>query len=222
MNDNYSIVVITDSRGRDLQTYLNKEMDTPIYVEILSGKSFQDSIPVVEDIMSNFCVEAFYIAMGINNLTVYDYVSKTCTLVYETPIELAFHLINVIKHTLAKLGNLFPDLPIVVCSLYGMDISYYHKRGCYSLIEQQTLDTAIDLINAEIVSINQENSVLTPRISNIVHRFNRTRRVNDTLYHRLYDGLHPSFDTQAHIARVFSRTMHSNIMADYNTRNLYY
>ena len=194
----------------------------PLYVEILSGKCFQDCIPVVKDVVSDFCIDAVYIAMGINNLTCYDSASRTCTLMYNTPIELAYHLVNTIKDTLARLRNLFPDLPVVVNSLYGMDLSYYHDRGCYSQIEQQTLDNAIDLINAEIVAINQENNVLTPHISNVIHRFNRTKKSNDTLYCRLYDGLHPSFETQAHIASVLARTMHSNIMADYNTHSLYY
>ena len=222
MNDNYSIVVISDSRGRLLEPKLNCEMDTPVYVEVLYGKCFRDCIPVVKDIMSNFVVDSFYISMGINDLTQYDRVSKTCTLEYDTPIELAFHLINSIRSTLNELHTLFPDLPIVVNSIYGMDISRYHDRGYYSMYEQQTLDTAIDLINAEIVSINQNNKVLTPHVSNIIHRFNRTKRVNDTLYHRLYDGLHPSFKTQMHIARVLARTMHSNIMADYDTCSLHY
>ena len=57
-------------------------MDTPTYVEILSGKCLHDCIPDVESVMSNHCVDAFYIAMGINDLTNYDIVSKTCTLLY--------------------------------------------------------------------------------------------------------------------------------------------
>ena len=222
MNDNNSIVVITDSRGRHLESELNAEMDTPIYVEVLSGKKFQDCIPVVEDIMSNFWVDAFYIAMGINNLTYYDPISKTCTLLYETPIELAFHLVNTIRATLTELKGLYPDIPVIVNSLYGMNLAVYHNRGYYSQTEQQTLDTAIDLINTEIIQINHENGVLTPHTSNVIHRYNRTKKANDSLYHRLYDGLHPSYSTQAHIARVLARTMHSNIMANYDTHSLYY
>ena len=108
-------------------------------------------IPVVKDIMTDFCIDAIYIAMSINVLTHYNRVSKTCTLMYKTSIELAFHLIRSIRATMSELHSLYPDLPIIVNSLYGMDLSGYHNRGCYSLSEQQALDNAIDLVNTEIV-----------------------------------------------------------------------
>ena len=44
----------------------------------------------------------------------------------------------------------------------------------------------------------------------------------NVLYHRLYDGIHLSYVTQAHIARVMARMMHSNIIADYDTHSLSY
>ena len=122
---------------------------------------------------------------------------------------------------MSNLHSLFPDLPIIVNSLYGMDLAGYHDRG-YSMPDQQTLDGAIDIISTEIVAINQENKVLTPHVSNMIHRFNKTKGQNYTLYHRLYDCLHLSYETQVHIARVLAGTMHSNIMANYDTCSLYY
>ena len=222
MNDNYSIVVITDSRGRDLAPLLNAGMDTPVYVEVLPGAKFQDCISVVENNMSNYWVDAFYISMGINNLTYFDVQSKTCTLMYDTPIELSFHLMDTISTSLDYLNNLFPDLPIVVNSLYGMDLACYHYRGAFDHWEQQVLDTAIDLINGDIIALNQANSLLTPHISNVVHRYNKIKHGNDTLYHRLRDGLHPTWITQKHIATIMARTMHSNVMANYCTSSLLY
>ena len=110
--------------------------------------------------MSNFYVDYIYVSMGINDLTYYDWTSKTCSLLYETPIELACHLANSIRATMTELHALFLDLPIVVNSLY--DLAYYHDRGYYSVVEKKTLDTAIDVINTEIVAINKGNMVLTP------------------------------------------------------------
>ena len=149
--------------------------------------------------MSNFYVDSIYVSMGINDLTYYDWTSKTCTLLYETPIELAFHLANSIRSTMIELHALFLDLPIVVNSLYDIDLAYYHDRGYYSVVDKNILDTAIDVINTEIVAINKGNLVLTPHISNVIHRYNKTKRCNDTLYHRLYDGLHPSYETQLRV-----------------------
>ena len=222
MNDNYSIVVISDSRGQDLAPLLNSEMDTPIYVEVLRGAKFQDCISVVENTMSNYWVDSFYISMGINNLTHFDVQSRTCTLMYDLPVELTFHLMDTIRSSIGYLNDLFPDLPIVVNSLYGMDLARYHNRGAYDPWEQQVLDTAIDMINGEIIAMNESNSLLTPHISNVVHRYNKVNRRNDTLYHRLRDGLHPSWVTQKHIAHVMARQMHSNIMANYRTSNMVY
>ena len=222
MNDNYSIVVVSDSRGRDLASLLNAQMDTPVYVEVLSGASFQDCIPVIESAMSNYWIDAFYISMGINDLTHFDVQSRTCTLMYDLPIELTFHLMDTIRDSVDYLNGLFPDLPIVVSSLYGMDLSRYHNRGAYDPWEQQVLDTAIDMINREIIAVNEMNSVLTPHISNVVHRYNKSKMRNDTLYHRLRDGLHPLYATQVHIADIMARCMHSNIMANYSTRMMLY
>ena len=222
MNDNYSIVVVSDSRGQDLAPLLNMEMDTPVYVEVLRGAKFQDCVPVIESTLSEYWVDSFYISMGINNLTHFDVQSRTCTLMYDLPLELTFHLMDTIRSSVGYLQAHFPDLPIVVCSLYGMDLARYHNRGAYDPWEQQVLDTAIDMINGEIIALNESNSLLTPHISNVVHRYNKSKKQNDTLYHRLRDGLHPEWITQKHIANVLARQMHSNIMANYCTHTLFY
>ena len=222
MNDNYSIVVVADSRGQDLATMLNQEMDTPIYVDMLRGAEFQSCVQVIENNMSRYWVDAFYIAMGINNLTYFDTVSRTCTLMYDSPVELTFHLMDTIYDSMNYLKSLFPDLPVIVNSLYGMDLSRYHNRGEYCMWEQQALDSAIDMINHEIIALNESNGLLTPHISNVVHRYNKVKGSNDCLYYRLRDGIHPSWETQKHIASVLARAMHSNIMANYDTRLMTY
>ena len=76
MNANYSIVVITDSSDRGLEMELNLTMDTPLYIGVNSRGKFDTCIPVIDDIMTNFCIDLVYPEIGITPLTYYDMLRK--------------------------------------------------------------------------------------------------------------------------------------------------
>ena len=99
---------------------------------------------------------------------------------------------------------------LVTCLLYGIHLATYN-RSTELHPDQDLVNDIIAEVNKFIVSVNIDNNVITPRIANIIHRYNGRTERPQHLYLRLRDGCHPMNDTQVKVAKYLVRSITSNI-----------
>ena len=108
-----------------------------------------------------------YVMAGVNDFTVLDRQSHTVRLVTPFISGLNTDEINALD---ASMKKSFPDVPYILCPIYGLDIiAYNEQEGVYRY--QDVLDTAIGKVNDFIGKLNARNNQVNPFISSVIHRY---------------------------------------------------
>ena len=216
--NNQGVVVFTDSRGVKLGEYLDT-MTQYAHVEVIRGAGISDLSDPITEYVKKELPDAVYVLAGINDCTVLDRENRIVSLSDPDPVNLASTLDAKYRHLISTVRGEVTGVPVIICSLYGIDLNVYNRTAGGGIhIHQNLINLAIEFTNSKIVQINREYRVYTPRISNVIHRWHSRKHCLEHLYHRLADGLHPCDDSQVKIARNLANCMIDNHSAGYNKR----
>ena len=216
--NNQGVVVFSDSRGVKLGEILDT-MTQYAHVEVIRGAVISDLTDPIIGYVKAELPDAVYVLAGINDCTILDKENRTVSLLDLDPVNLASSLDSKYRHLISTIRADVPGVPVIICSLYGIDLNAYNRVADTGVhVHQNLVNLAIEFANSKIVQINREYRVYTPRISNVIHRWHSRKHCLEHLFHRLADGLHPCDDAQVKIARNLANCMIDNHLSGYNKR----
>lgn len=179
-------IVITDSRGRYLDTIIN---DEHILVSVHSGARLRHVAQKALEIIPRFRPHVILLMAGINDITRRNRWTRRVHLINNSPSILIDHLIYELNHAKCLIQGPFPTVKVVLGGIIGMSLNAYnHLPGISPW--QWVIDDTITAINSYIRQVNHDSNVPHPRLISKVHTWNHGVRRN--IYNRLTDGLHPS------------------------------
>ena len=188
-------LLITDSRGNDLEGRLNTEckgldIDLSFKVLILSGRNIENMLKDAEDHLKNHTYSGIYFMGGVNNLTL-KHCSKRITATFdEIPncVDTMFTKFERARELLMKYSR-----KIIICFLIGLDIDKYNFETTGEQTnnhrQQLIVNDSVIYINRALLSLNMDLDMHTPWTANSVHM--RSNRKYQHRYWLLRDGLHP-------------------------------
>ena len=216
-----AVVVIADSRGRDLQKLMNKEEPNyEIYVEAMGGAGSElaaiRAIPTIVRRKPTLVI----LMTGICDLTWRDKHSKVTKLRYREEEECVMGVMSGIESAHEVLGAMGQH-KISVATLTGIDLADYNyparrkmdegeyanycKNGKNEHKDQGKLNSAVIEINRRITELNKKNGVQTTWMSTIIHSY--YRNVHHNKYKKLRDGCHPDEGTKVKWAKQLLKSI---------------
>ena len=204
-----NIILLTDSRGKTLEECFSTEVLSYLDIRVYNGLTLHELNFHLQQYRFIQRANLMYIMVGVNDFTVLDRATHTVRLVTPFLSGLLMRLKNEINSFDIDMKKYFPRVPFIIFPLYGLDINAYNKmEGTYRY--QGVLDTAVVKINDYIGKVNARNRRINPFISNVIHRYRPKTGEYVTMYEKLWDGLHPSRETQEKIAGYLLRSFHKN------------
>lgn len=205
MNTTAKPLLIADSRGRGLQNILRSK-GTLATVIVNPGKGAVLSTLASCSFIRQNTPTMVILCGSICDITYRSPRQPHIRLRYETIDESRKFYIDQVKEAMGILKNFFPNMPIQLTTVIGIDIQVYNGGESGKLQShlphdersfdpaQHRLNKTIEAINGEIVCLNTSNRIPTPWTANVVHA-----RKGKRIYHRynkLYDGCHLEENTK--------------------------
>lgn len=186
MTQNHPTLVFTDSRGRNLQSYLDT---SDFHVIFFPGAKLRNIVQYAEPYVTDLCPANILFIGGTCDLTVRQRISRHIRPRFSTSEQLLNHMLEVLffAHDLAS--NLFPNIPIAFGGLCGVHLNMYNNQpGSHTM--QSVIDQMIDQFNYEVKLLNIRCGIIHPTITSKIHKRSRLRG-NRNHYQLLSDGVHP-------------------------------
>lgn len=187
MNHNHLTLVCTDSRGRNLQSYLDPN---DFYVIFFPGAKLKNIVQYAVPFVTDLRPANILFIGGTCDLTVRQRVNRHIRPRYSTSEQLLNHMVDVLfaAHDLAM--SLYPRIPTAFGGLCGVHLNMYNSQpGNHHM--QPVIDQMIDQFNHEVKLLNIHNGIIHPTITSKIHKRSRLRG-NRNHYQLLFDGVHPS------------------------------
>ena len=200
-------VIVTDSRGKTLDTYFSTNMLKSVDIRPYNGltlNGLNERLPKLEYIKEATMV---FFMVGIIDFTALDHSTHHVRLITPFVSGLIVRLKTELHSLVSNMKRHHPNTAYIICPIYGLDVNRYNKvPGQYKY--ETSLDQSIVRVNTLIGKLNTNNNQLNPFLSNVIHRFRPKTGMHITLYDRLWDGLHPDEVAQQKIAGYLLRTIH--------------
>lgn len=187
------IVIISDSRGRELQLEINKQVRPGYNVRVLvsPGKGLVASVCEAESKLFWWQPDQVYIIAGVCDITKKNKHTSKISLRETNPLLAIslykFHMEAIRNSLTTKLGN--DECKVVFGELVGVNIAGYNSTR-YPDQQQEVLNEIVEGVNMEIVAQNTSQSLVTPWIARTIHK-NRREGRKIHRYHKLSDdGVH--------------------------------
>lgn len=184
------ILIICDSRGKDLQQSISRYTNERTLVITNSGARLYQSATRSRHEIVRHKPSQIYILSGINNLTKRDRATKQVQLYEKNPFKAEDTFMEELEATYNYIKHLTgQDSKVITAPLTGMSLTSYNGRALSDPKDQNLLNDTVIGINKRITSLNEENGLRTPWTSTIIHRYYRGKY--HFSYHRLsLDGCH--------------------------------
>ena len=204
----YTTTILSDSRGRFLQTELHHLSGLHVPVIHKSGAGFARLGRELNYLTRWHNVSTLYILAGINETTWKDPISGRVFAIHNTPEDLCDDITDGIErliwHAYANCGV----QNVVFIPIVGIDLARYNGDDHVNP-QQQIIDQGLRLVNDNIIAINAAHNLHTPMLhQHIVKSMGHGKW--KIMYSRLYDGLHPRWDTLERWAGGLLRAMSLN------------
>lgn len=178
--------VFTDSRGRNLDAYIDMET---IQVKAFPGAKLWNivhySTPFIRELNPRLIL---YIG-GTCDLTVKNHVTRHIRPRFSTSSDLLDHMRTVLNNAHDYAVDLFPDSLIAFGGLCGVSLNMYN--GLLGTHRQQgVIDGILDQFNFEVKAMNIRSGLIHPTLTSKIHRRSNSHG-NRNQYYMLYDGVHP-------------------------------
>lgn len=180
------LIVITDSRGRNLDAWIENEQ---ILVSFKSGAKLFDVALAALDIIPRHKPDMVLLMAGINDITIMNRHTRRVSLISNFSSTIINHVVGEINRAKSLIINNFPDVKVAVGGIIGICLNVYNRYPGTSRL-QPVVDEAITGINAYIHQMNSDSGLPHPRLTSKVHVWKRG--IRKCIYDRLYDGLHPN------------------------------
>lgn len=177
-------LVISDSRGVPV---IRRIDDPNIICKAVRGARLQDMAGLADQLIAAHHPKTCLILAGVNNMTVRNRRTRSVSLVYYDPFELANHIIRLINRIRSRLISTHPQVRFAIGGIIGIDLNHYNGLEGFSPY-QWIVDEAIRQINAYVRLLNQQARLYHPRLTTKVHTYYRGKPKNQ--YRLLHDGLH--------------------------------
>lgn len=191
-NSTIKVLVLADSRGRDLEKLLNEKGNvTKFTVEILPGASITVLVRRLHRIIAdskNLKYDLVVILGGICSIT----------RMIHRPYRAAVPQLNSVDELMSKINGELELLhenqvttPILLAPTVGIDLVRYAGQWSDDLYNMQPLvDKTVLKLNERMKMINVNNGLPTPNTSSCIHRCRGKGRGYRTHYQKLCDGCH--------------------------------
>lgn len=198
-------LLIADSRGRGLEVILrNKGVEATVISN--PGKGAVISSLTSCKYIRRLSPTLIVLCGSICDITYRSSTVPYFKLRYESVAESTKFYIDQVKEAIGVLHNFFPDTPVQLTPVIGIDLRVYNNPGAarndqYQPYELRTFDTnqmrmndTIASINDEVICINRDNGIPNPWTANVIH----ARKGSKTFhrYFKLSDGCHLEAHTQ--------------------------
>lgn len=180
------MIVIADSRGRNLDAWIENEQ---ILVSFKPGAKLFDVALSALEIIPRFKPDMILLMAGINDITIMNKHTRRVRLISNSSSAIISHVTYEINKAKSLILNSYPDVKIAVGGIIGICLNVYNRCPGISRL-QPIIDEAITGINAYIHQMNSDSGLPHPRLTSKVHVWKRG--VRKCIYSRLTDGLHPS------------------------------
>lgn len=199
------LLIIADSRGRGLENILRSNgIEATVFSN--PGKGAVISTLASCRFIRRHSPTLIILCGSICDITYRSVTAPYFKMRYETVTESKKFYIDQVREALGVLKNLFPEIPVQITPVIGIDLHVYNNQGesrdeSHLPYEQRTFDQhqtrmndTIASINDEVTCINRSNEIPTPWTANVVH----ARKGNKTFnrYLKLSDGCHLNTSTQ--------------------------
>lgn len=179
-------IVVTDSRGKNLDTWVNNE---EVLIASYSGARLIDVAREALNIIPRFWPDTILLMAGINDVTTLNRRTRKVRLISTSRALIIQYLIQQINHAKCMITAAFPHVRVAVGGIIGLELNKYNRRRGVSCW-QYVVDDVITAINSYIRQVNSDSGLPHPRLTTKVHTWRRGKR--KCIYGRLYDGLHPT------------------------------
>lgn len=200
------LLVFTDSRGRDLDVYLEH---SHILTKAFSGATLHSIISRAEPIIHAYQPACVLFIGGTCDLTTMNRTTRQVTLRYDTIGDLLEHMINVFREARSTVIHKFPGTKIAFGGLCGIDINRYNGFTDFSPL-QPVIDDTVHLLNFHIKTDNIQHGLVHPTLTSRVHRV-RTGKPRRNQYRLLVDGTHLSETIYVDWAKNIRRFYDNNV-----------
>lgn len=201
------ILILADSRGRDLIDLLNdNNHNLQFEVKCYPGatiRTLRGHLVYLTDGRKNPSKYTMVVLFGgICSVTEIQYMPYRAAVVrYDGSDEILKEFTSEC-HELLEIADRLP-LPVVFSSIVGIDLIKYAGHYNEKLFDmQRTIDCVIPRINLLIKEVNELRGLITPNISSCVHRCKGKGKGYRTYYGKLLDGCHPSEEVRVTWARA--------------------
>lgn len=193
-NRSYNILIVGDSRVRGLDLHLcTASPNLNFEVKCIpGGKLDQLMLKAMANLSYYDDIDLVLLIGGINNITRLRYTpSRHATLRYLSREEICDMIMQEMYRVTDRISSI-SEIPVIIPTLCGMDLSAYAPLMWYRLLPlQRTLDNAVVEINRRIRGLNRVRGYNTPDLAYPVHRCVGRRGRYYSHYLWLADGLHP-------------------------------
>lgn len=207
------IIIIADSRGRELQLEINKQARPGFDIRVLvsPGKGLVAAVCEAESKLFWWQPEQVYVIAGICDITKKNKHTNKVSLRETNPMFAMslykFHMEAIRSSLTSKLGN--DDCIVVFGELVGMNIVGYNGTR-FPDQQQNLLNEIVEGVNKEIIAQNASRDLVTPWIARTIHKNWRNGRKMHR-YHKLAaDGVHLTQDLREMWAREILKSIYKN------------
>lgn len=202
--DCHRILIVGDSRIRDLETLLNNtSLNLAFTVECLPGARIERiGLKIMSCLAYTNTYELILFIGGINDVTKVRFnPTRHATLRYQSSQEICDSIMSQLYLTRDKLAKII-DIPIYIATIPGMNLINYSPAVWYRLLPlQEPLDTAMFEINRRIRGLNRWYGLRTLNLAYPIHRCAGHEGRYYSHYGWLWDGLHPGLPLKERWAR---------------------
>lgn len=207
------VLLLTDSRGRDLEGLINNnDMGLVFQVEVESGANLRKITNKLSRMCNNGSVlsyNAIIVFAGICNVTKIMYIpNRVAVPRHNTDIEVLNEFKSECQHLFNKIGGRI-EVPVIISPIVGIDLLVYAEGplqpGTTSTLfkQQSVVDSAVVMINNFIREVNSGKGLPSPNTSYCIHRCRGRSRGYRTHYIKLVDGCHPSEEVKENWSQAF-------------------
>ena len=206
----HHIFIFTDSRGRGLEDLINKDLcdaNVNVSVRVYPGARIHNLLNHIVYSIEHESVDTVFVMAGICDVTQRDRRAKST---FMRSLDTETHstaITNSYKDLIYEIKQFRPFLPVIICPIVGINLATYNKEADRHP-QQDAMNKMILNINRGIISINKENGVLAPWLSQDVHHCHGGRFRHS--YVLLDDGCHPSAALKAIWAGKFKTSFFKN------------
>ena len=195
-----TFVIITDSRGRGLQSVLDAKNSTGmrLSVRFYPGAGIARLTTEAAAHLSGAPDDVIIFMGGVNDITTKDHRTRRVHLTKTNVDVLTQHLTGLVDESEATLTARFPSATVIYAPIIGLSLPVYLYDNDHG--HQNAVNEAVLNFNRHVIGINRRRTKPTPWTAAVVHK-NRHKKVEHH-YGYLVDGLHPGHYVLDHWAKA--------------------